>query len=48
MVGERALILELYKAGFAITDVNPDFVVVRGNAALLQLETNDAQGRLLR
>lgn len=28
MVGEGALIHELYKAGFTITDVNPDFVIV--------------------
>lgn len=28
VVGEGALIHELYKAGFAITDVNPDFVIV--------------------
>jgi NagD protein len=27
-VGEGALIHELYKAGFTITDVNPDFVIV--------------------
>lgn len=26
--GRRALIHELYKAGFTITDVNPDFVIV--------------------
>lgn len=28
VVGEGALIHELYKAGFTITDVNPDFVIV--------------------
>lgn len=28
MSGEGALIHELYKAGFTITDVNPDFVIV--------------------
>ncbi len=27
-MGEGALIHELYKAGFTITDVNPDFVIV--------------------
>ncbi|MDJ2654943.1 HAD hydrolase-like protein [Salmonella enterica] len=30
VVGEGALIHELYKAGFTITDVNPDFVIVGG------------------
>lgn len=28
VVGEGALIHELYKAGFTITDINPDFVIV--------------------
>lgn len=28
VVGEGALVHELYKAGFTITDVNPDFVIV--------------------
>lgn len=28
VVGEGALIHELYKAGLTITDVNPDFVIV--------------------
>ncbi|BAN95548.1 HAD superfamily hydrolase [Plautia stali symbiont] len=28
VIGEGALIHELYKAGFTITDVNPDFVIV--------------------
>ena len=28
VIGEGALIHELYKAGFTITDINPDFVIV--------------------
>ncbi|MEW6484648.1 MAG: HAD-IIA family hydrolase [Pseudomonadota bacterium] len=28
VIGESALIHELYKAGFTITDINPDFVIV--------------------
>jgi len=28
VVGEGALVHELYKAGFTITDINPDFVIV--------------------
>ena len=28
VIGEGALVHELYKAGFTITDINPDFVVV--------------------
>lgn len=28
MIGEGALTHELYKAGFTITDINPDFVIV--------------------
>lgn len=28
VIGEGALVHELYKAGFTITDINPDFVIV--------------------
>ena len=37
MIGEGAQTHELYKAGFTITDIGPDFVVV-GDPATLQLD----------
>ena len=44
VVGEGALIHELYKAGFTITDVNPDFVIVANGARFIATNP-DTHGR---